>query len=227
MLFLAVFAGFLAENQREHLVEHKRERQYAQSLYSDLKLDTARVNFIRSVKLWKGEKLDSLKTILISDDIQQKANYAYYYSLFVNFNHKFYTQDATIQQLRNSGTLRYFKDIELYKSIALYYKMCNFYLDREVEQENQVPYPTELISKLFDSRVLMEHFYVKPNIWDNAIMPQGNPQLLSTDKQLINQYYLFIANKKWGNDVSLLFLSHIEENAKSLMSLLKKEYRVE
>ena len=28
MLFLAVFCGFLAENQREHYVEHKRAKDY-------------------------------------------------------------------------------------------------------------------------------------------------------------------------------------------------------
>ena len=26
MLFLAVFCGFLAENQREHMIEHRREK---------------------------------------------------------------------------------------------------------------------------------------------------------------------------------------------------------
>ena len=37
MLFLAVFAGFLAENQREHIVEHQRAEQFARSLLADLK----------------------------------------------------------------------------------------------------------------------------------------------------------------------------------------------
>ena len=46
MLFLAVFCGFLAENQREHMVEHQREKQYMNSLITDLKGDTA---LIRSV----------------------------------------------------------------------------------------------------------------------------------------------------------------------------------
>ena len=32
MLFLAVFCGFLAENQREHYIEHQREKQYMRSL---------------------------------------------------------------------------------------------------------------------------------------------------------------------------------------------------
>ena len=37
MLFLAVFCGFLAENQREHIIEHQRELQFMKSLLIDLK----------------------------------------------------------------------------------------------------------------------------------------------------------------------------------------------
>src|SRR4051794_40225179 len=40
MLFLAVFCGFLAEQQRERLVERHREKQYMESLTRDLILDT-------------------------------------------------------------------------------------------------------------------------------------------------------------------------------------------
>ena len=40
MLFLAVFCGFLAENQREHFVEHDREKQFMESLIEDLENDT-------------------------------------------------------------------------------------------------------------------------------------------------------------------------------------------
>ena len=36
MLFLAVTLGFLVENQREHYIENKREKQYVQSFYDDL-----------------------------------------------------------------------------------------------------------------------------------------------------------------------------------------------
>jgi hypothetical protein len=41
MLFFAVFCGFLAENQREHMVEHQREKQYMKSLLEDLQNDIA------------------------------------------------------------------------------------------------------------------------------------------------------------------------------------------
>ena len=39
MLFLAVTLGFFVENQREHYVENKREKQYIQSFYEDLMAD--------------------------------------------------------------------------------------------------------------------------------------------------------------------------------------------
>ena len=35
MLFLAVTLGFLVENQREHYVEHRREKQYMQSMVEE------------------------------------------------------------------------------------------------------------------------------------------------------------------------------------------------
>jgi hypothetical protein len=44
MLFLAVFCGFLAENQREHIIEHQREKKFARRLVSDLQQDTAFLN---------------------------------------------------------------------------------------------------------------------------------------------------------------------------------------
>src|SRR5512138_1964293 len=40
MLFLAVFCGFLAEYQLEHLIERQRGRQYIFAFYEDLKNDT-------------------------------------------------------------------------------------------------------------------------------------------------------------------------------------------
>ena len=40
MLFLAVFAGFLAENWREHYVDHQREKKFARRLLSDLEQDS-------------------------------------------------------------------------------------------------------------------------------------------------------------------------------------------
>jgi hypothetical protein len=50
MLFLAVFCGFLAENQREHMVEHQREKEYMITMLEDLKADIPLLN--GTVKNW-------------------------------------------------------------------------------------------------------------------------------------------------------------------------------
>ena len=55
MLFLAVFCGFLAEYQLEHKIEKESGKQYIQSVYEDLKEDTAMLaNTIATVSAVSG-----------------------------------------------------------------------------------------------------------------------------------------------------------------------------
>src|SRR5258706_6622808 len=58
MLFFAVFCGFLAENLREHSVEHQREKQYMRSMIKDLEQDG--INIQRSIA-------DETRTIPMAD----------------------------------------------------------------------------------------------------------------------------------------------------------------
>src|SRR5436309_1232904 len=60
MLFLAVFCGFLAENIREHTVEHQRAKQFALSMLSDIKEDTAALNTAIGSGNKKIKAIDSL-----------------------------------------------------------------------------------------------------------------------------------------------------------------------
>jgi hypothetical protein len=60
MLFLAVFCGFLAENQREHMVEHQREKQYMTSLLSDLAADSTVLSNGIPLKLRRISSIDSV-----------------------------------------------------------------------------------------------------------------------------------------------------------------------
>src|SRR5665213_2831004 len=56
MIFLAVFMGFIAENIREKISDHEREKQYMESLVKDLASDT--VGLKAGFPL-KGERLRS------------------------------------------------------------------------------------------------------------------------------------------------------------------------
>ena len=60
MLFLAVSLGFLVENQREHYVEHQREKQFIKSLINDVEADTARMHEIIRNRDDRERMFDSL-----------------------------------------------------------------------------------------------------------------------------------------------------------------------
>ena len=47
MLFLAVFCGFLAEYKLEHVIEHQREKEYADALYEEFLADS--VSFLKQI----------------------------------------------------------------------------------------------------------------------------------------------------------------------------------
>ena len=68
MLFAAVTLGFFAENQREHLIEGNREKQYMQSLYEDLRKDTTILNSLIKYDTIQTGKLDT-STILLNNNV--------------------------------------------------------------------------------------------------------------------------------------------------------------
>lgn len=68
MLFAAVTLGFFAENQREHLIEGNREKQYMQSLYEDLRKDTTILNSLVRYDSIQTAKLDTTNMLLIENN---------------------------------------------------------------------------------------------------------------------------------------------------------------
>jgi len=78
MLFLAVFCGFLAENQREHMIEHSREKQYINSLIKDVELDIASLKLSLGVRKRYINYYDSLVFLLKQND-KNAVNDIYYY----------------------------------------------------------------------------------------------------------------------------------------------------
>jgi hypothetical protein len=107
MLFLAVFCGFLAENIREHSVEHQRAKVYAATLYEELKKDTADINnTIQNIKFTTG-KLDSFCLFSTEKIKRHITNGMLYYYASYTTSINFYTSDnTTIEQLKSSGNLR-------------------------------------------------------------------------------------------------------------------------
>jgi len=226
MLFLAVFSGFLAEYQLEHIIENQREKKFAHLLYEDLKKDSAFLQSILEVKKWRENKMDSFIYYTSLPDLQQYANQIYYYSVFAGMNLPFKPADATFQQLRNSGSLRYFKNYQLYNTIINYYKACSFYGDRE--EETVSPLPHALTSRIFDSEIFLRMLHVTPDIKEAVSYPREPLQLLSTDKILVNELKSYFVTAKTNNKLTTMLLNiSVKIELDKLIYSLKKEYRLE
>ena len=226
MIFLAVTMGFIAESIREHIADNAKAKEYAHSLYDDLKEDSSFLNSIINIKTWRGLKLDSLILILNSGEVQKNEKMIYYFHAFISTNLPFRPDDATIQQLRNSGGLRYFKNPKLYNIITHYYNLCNFYIERE--KEGTLPIPFSLSAKLFQSDILISDQKTTPDIMKSVSMPTGKPHLLTLDKQVLNEYLLYVGSARSMNTLSIFLLNDlIKKEIKDVMLVLQKEYNLQ
>ena len=121
MLFLAVTLGFFVENQREHYIEHKRAKEYAEMMKDDLLKDTIQLGglirgremLLEAQKTWQKMGQTPIDKITWADLETAKKPPGIDITPFL-------WNDATYSQMKSSGNLRLFRDKELIKNIALY-----------------------------------------------------------------------------------------------------------
>jgi len=156
MLFLAVFCGFLAENKREHMVEHQREKKYIQSLRSDLDADIARLTTIIQLRDERALMLDSFSTLLNNQDALQHTNDLYYYNSFATRGvaFRFTPVDGTMQQLKNAGNLRLIRKTFISDSIISYDVSIRAFMWGTQDEENIMDTYRNIAESIFDGVVL-------------------------------------------------------------------------
>ncbi|TAM97801.1 MAG: hypothetical protein EPN39_10510 [Chitinophagaceae bacterium] len=228
MIFLAVTLGFFAENIREHYVEKERANEYAQSLYDDLKVDTATIQRTYDEKEWIQSKFDSAEIILASNDLSKSNEFIYYVERYVTLNDIFSPQDVTYQQLRSSGNFRYIKNIALYKNISDYYNLYSRYQSVDgnfgIINKNDL---SEIESKLFNVKDLtsLDNYYAT-NFYNLVLPTEKKLEPLVNDKMSLKLLFIKIDNAKNRTATSKLFLGWLKSSATNLISELKKEYKL-
>jgi hypothetical protein len=196
MLFLAVTLSFLVENQREHYVERQRAKVYARAMLDNLRADTAELKVLVAHGNYAVIFLDSFIQILSRTQADKvPSGKLYWYGLWGGYFRGFESNDATFQQMRNSGSLRYFDNFELEKKIGEYDQ-----LTRQIKSVNSVDQATHIETRkarasIFDFRynnmaneVVQNSVYNRYNQATIDSFIQTDPPLLSTDKQLFNEY---------------------------------------
>ena len=236
MLFLAVFCGFLAENQREHYVEHQRVKQYAKSLIQDLEKDTVMVNEIIEQMKYSVNLIDSLALYLKGKQINQIRNIDLFTLVgWIDINRPYTWSRATIEQIKNSGTLRYFSNDSIVSLISSYDAFTH-HLDEDYigdeqrsskasEKRNELidmNYPKELVSGLLQS---MRDSTIKTEKLKELAM--NDPFILTKD---INEFKILL-NDKLTIRYNLGFridgeLPRLKNDARKLIFMLKEEYQL-
>jgi hypothetical protein len=121
MLFLAVFCGFLAEYQLEHKIEKDRAKELARSLYEELREDSINMSARVQNRLRQEASLKWLMAYYKDSSLTQLSktfSIHFLYGIYFRTPSLFEARTAVLDQLKNSGSLRYFKNQELQQLIG-------------------------------------------------------------------------------------------------------------
>jgi len=208
MLFLAVFCGFLAENQREHFVERHRSKEYAKSLLGDMRLDTGELRRGIHVTKFTMSCMDSL--ISISKKMTPAGTIPrsfYYYSKFISQSFRIDWSKATIDQLIQSGNLRYFRNKELVALINDYYSLQGL-----IAAQNQIEGAHRDKSMELRNNILLNRYYSMEDFNFSAFAIPAR-QKDSLDFEMValqedagrqmDKYLNYLIDRKWRSGIMI------------------------
>ena len=221
MLFLAVFCGFLAENIREWSVERHREKQFIQSFIEDLKTDTASIRQILNFREQKMERMDSLMLLLSVQQIKGHEKELYFLGRTLVRSFWFRSNDRTITQLKNSGSLRLIRNEQAADSMISYQQLVEAINTNQEDDRNERTATGPLLSRMFS-----------PFVFDKMVTASGvnrlnyNPPLRSYDTTIQQDLAYYVHQLKGSNFIIETRLELLNEKAKNIIAFFKKEYRL-
>jgi len=225
MLFFAVFCGFLAEYQLEHVIEHDREKQYIESMISDIREDSIKINasLISCSKQLAG--FDSLLQNIYNRPYTD-SSLKVMYIIQLKYTHNRYAvvfTKRTIKQLQNSGGLRLIRNKSVSDSIIMYNEDCEL-------AESQADYfekvrmgkINDYSLKLFDNQYL---FNYKGQILDNFYAKNSEIALLDNNDRLVREYANAITYARGSLRSYIVMLKAIQSKIPSKLNFLEDKYR--
>jgi hypothetical protein len=212
MLFLAVFCGFIAENWREQLREHQREKEFIRSIVEDIKSDTLHSN--RTILQLKRIKsgIDSVLIMLSSPEIVDNSNDAYKLWTKNLGLEVFVSNDRTIQQLKSSGELRLIRNKAVSDRIMDYEQTLKKYDTQSNLMYNAVLEVTNY-SQLFD--------FISLDKNKNIPVP-----LTEQGKKSLNEAYAHLQLWNRGMIGLISWLEEVNEEGTRLVTFIQKEYHL-
>jgi hypothetical protein len=238
MLFLAVFCGFLAEYQLEHKIEKDRAKELAKNLYEELKNDSVNA----AVKYQSRAKQESAMRYLMNyfkDSSLTRPSKEFvvnlHYGVMFRSPYLFEPRTAILEQLKNSGSLRYFKSNELQKligdiSVAIHNINDRQALETSVRAEYINPFIATHYDYGFDDALSQ---FKGETVFDDLLEYEKsdttinfqfkNTEIMKTN--LFANYISFYTLSGMRGTRTLHFQKYIETNTE-LLKLLRKIYHL-
>jgi hypothetical protein len=217
MLFLAVFLGFLAENQREHFVEHQREKKFARRLLSDLRQDS--IFFETRIKLLEERQKAHKRFLEIMTNPVRAADWAVmkeFVPLLTGTSNDFTT--ATYNQMKTSGGLRYIDNDSLTTSLQKYYDVLLARASRDAEGAGK--FFTDYIISYMTKHFRFQDFKASDGSSQHIKLLNRSDE---SDQELINIMGVWAANC----DTQLDLQRPAQKQMVELIKLIKKEYHLD
>jgi hypothetical protein len=226
MLFLAVTLGFFVENQREHYIEGKREKEYIRSMIEDLRLDMAGLSADNNERKEAIIMYDSVIKLLNKKDRSQFEQQRIYYLARMGLRLSPFPvlNDRTYEQMKSSGNLRLIHDKEIADKITKYYFNTKEFSVNTDQTLLRLQSLIEYEGKVFDGSVFQEMINIKSF---EITQPTGNPALITEEKKTLNELSVRIHYVLSILLYSQNFITELENEASRLIGTLKKEYHME
>jgi hypothetical protein len=224
MLFLAVFCGFLAENFREHQVEHQREKEYMVSLVEDLQTDTAKLNFLIPFGQGIIRQIDKLISFINNEPPRDSIEKLYQLNNGASRVVQLDFEDRTSAQLKNAGNMRLVRNKIVADSIRAYWSRIKQVENIGSRLEDMRLKASDVSAKLFNNRYLHYSDPDHPLSSDIIILPAAT--LITDDPKLLAEY----ANRRFTSMIVLttyintLIVARLDAN--NLIQLIRKEYHL-
>ena len=219
MLFLAVFCGFMAEWQLEHVIEHSKEKEFIVSMIEDAQIDTANINTVLKANNRQSHSIDSLVAVCFNYENQKTNDYAMYklYRKALTVSNFAKPTERTLLQLKNAGGMRLIRNKTAADAIISYDGVEK---DVQDQRENVEKLAYDYIAASYS---LFSFKYFNPPTYI-GVSPEA--KLLSRDPLKLTQF---------GNRLSAYGgtfanynykLAQMKKSSVTLINTLRKEYHL-
>ena len=232
MIFLAVTMGFIAENIREYFADKEKEKQNIENIVKCLSTDTTELKKIIALNINQLNYVDSLLSLKGSNLLTIENNQKFYvYTLTGLYGDWFFKpNDAAMQQLKASGSLRLIRNQSVIDSLFQYdrtnaemkdqQEICYYLMKNEWIKFEKIADQSEFRNKKkFEAGTENGLLYYRAKY--------SEPLYVSNDK---NELRLFYSNAATYGETIEFYIKYAQQQlryTKSMIAFIKKEYHLD